>query len=254
MRKRKGASHLPYGAYELKAKYQRNMLMGMMLTVLLICAIGAVFLIPSQSAKADPQDTPPIPPEMDTIWVRKEIPPPISISHDDDPFAESGGPKPDPPEIPSAIVMVDDSVDIDNDVQILSRDELADAVSSRGPDIEGGTYGNGFAIEAPGEGSIFPEPDSFVVVDEQPQMVFMSQPEYPSLARKAGLEGDVWVKALVDRDGKVQKVIVSRSSDIVSLDEAAVESARKCRYRPAIRGGQPVAIWVTYKIEFSLDK
>ena len=67
-----------------------------------------------------------------------------------------------------------------------------------------------------------------------------------------------WSKATaedMDRDGK--KVFFScwRSSDH-SQEEAhrsALAVAGKYKYKPAIQSGRPIAIWVTYKVDFKLD-
>ena len=71
---------------------------------------------------------------------------------------------------------------------------------------------------------------------------------------EAGLEGVVWVKALVGSDGSVRDAVVYKSSGTPSLDEAAVAAAPACKFKPAIQNGSPVAMWVTYKVEFVLEQ
>ena len=103
-----------------------------------------------------------------------------------------------------------------------------------------------------GEESI-PSWEIFIPLEKQPEMILGAKPEYPRLARKAGISGVVWVRALINKKGKVRLAEVSKSSGTASLDEAAVRAAYKSLYRPGIQNGRAVMVWVTYKVEFKLD-
>ncbi|MCK4301384.1 MAG: energy transducer TonB [candidate division Zixibacteria bacterium] len=98
-----------------------------------------------------------------------------------------------------------------------------------------------------------PGPDEFVKVDVLPEMIYQQQPEYPPLARKAAIEGAVWVKSLVDSDGNVVEVMLAKTSGSELLDKAALVAAEKNRFKPAVQDGKPVAVWVTFKVDFVLD-
>ena len=95
--------------------------------------------------------------------------------------------------------------------------------------------------------------DDFVPVETMPEMIYRERPKYPGLAKKAKAEGTVWVKALVDTTGKISEVQVGKSSGHELLNEAAVAAAYKCKFKPATQKGKPVAVWITYKVEFTLD-
>ncbi len=99
----------------------------------------------------------------------------------------------------------------------------------------------------------YPSPDEFVKIDESPQAVNLPQPGYPDEARSSGIEGDVWVKILVSKDGEVRDALILKSSGMQLLDDAALESAKKSTWQPATRDGEPVAVWVAFKIQFRLD-
>ena len=86
-----------------------------------------------------------------------------------------------------------------------------------------------------------------------PEMVYQASPEYPRQAKRHGVTGVVWVKALVDTSGSVLDVLIHKSSGSKLLDQAAVKNARTCRYQPGIQDGRPVNCWVSYKVEFMLD-
>ncbi len=89
-----------------------------------------------------------------------------------------------------------------------------------------------------------------VCTDAYPDMIYSGEPAYPRLARQAGIEGTVWIKALVDEDGDVVTALVSQSSGTSCLDQSALEAAYRCRYRPGYHNCGPVKVWVTYPVEF----
>jgi protein TonB len=101
---------------------------------------------------------------------------------------------------------------------------------------------------------IRPPRGKFVHREKEPEMILECQPLYPRLAERAGIEGVVWIEALLDIDGSVRDAVVAKSSGTASLDEAALIAAYKNRFSPAIQKGRPLAIWVTYKVEFILGR
>lgn len=112
--------------------------------------------------------------------------------------------------------------------------------------VEGG---EGIVIEE----EVLPSPDEFVPVEEQPVLVEMKPPDYPSLAREAGIEGTVIVRVLVGKDGKVKDAILGKGVNAV-LDEAALAAARHYVFKPAIQNKNPVAVWVAIPFRFSLKE
>lgn len=61
----------------------------------------------------------------------------------------------------------------------------------------------------------------------------------------------VLVEAVVDRDGRVVEVRLVESSGIVPADRAALQVARRGRYRPATLAGIPVQVPVLFPIDFT---
>lgn len=115
--------------------------------------------------------------------------------------------------------------------------------------IEGVPWG-----EDDGEGIViddFPGPNDFVPVEEQPVIVEFKTPEYPRLAREAGIEGLVVVRALVDRDGRVKETLIGKGAHEL-LDQAALAAAMECTFKPAIQNKNPVAVWVAIPFNFHL--
>ena len=96
--------------------------------------------------------------------------------------------------------------------------------------------------------------DDFVEVDQMPTFITQVKPVYPEEVKKAGIEGSVLVKSFINTSGSVTEVEIIETSGNDLLDKAAVEAAQKCKFKPAIKDGRPVAIWVAYKINFKLEE
>lgn len=78
-------------------------------------------------------------------------------------------------------------------------------------------------------------------------------PRYPRLSLRAGHEGTVTLRVLVDEHGQPQEVVIERSSGHRALDKAARDQVlAKWRFHPATREGRAVAAWALVPIEFSL--
>lgn len=88
---------------------------------------------------------------------------------------------------------------------------------------------------------------------QPPSVISRAQPDYPSSARKAGIEGTVRIRFLVGKDGSVESASVSASSGNAELDQAALNAAYGWRFNPAKdEQGRPVRCYVNGPITFSL--
>lgn len=99
-----------------------------------------------------------------------------------------------------------------------------------------------------------PSPDEFVPWDVEPKPIKKVEPVYPDSAKKTGIEGVVWVQALIDKNGKVRQARclreLSKNPDIFC--EPATQAALQYEYEPALIAKKPVAVWVQYKVTFIL--
>lgn len=95
-----------------------------------------------------------------------------------------------------------------------------------------------------------PPPD-FVPVEKEPQVIKQIIPKYPELAQRAGIEGRVWVKIWVDKDGKPHKSVILKS-DAEIFNQPAMDAAMQYRFTPAIMNKGPVAVWVVIPFNFKL--
>ncbi|MGE5219495.1 MAG: energy transducer TonB [Chloroflexota bacterium] len=78
------------------------------------------------------------------------------------------------------------------------------------------------------------------------------RPEYPESARRAGREGRVLLRVLVDDQGRSKRVEINSSSGTDALDSAAAAAIRRWRFYPARHGDRAVESWIKIPIEFAL--
>ncbi len=240
------ALYSPYGAYELKAKYQFNFLMGTLITA---AAVGLILISAWVIANWGEEDLEAIDLTSRVIKTVADLGPPPSVAKKP-PQVQVDQPQVAAPKVGIPKPVADDEV-IDDDVVLATRDELAEIVA---PDITAGSEGEGDIIVDIEDDDYLPAPDEFVPVEIFPEMIYQNVPEYPRLAKQAGITGEVWVRALVDRAGDVRKAMVHKSSGTTSLDEAAVSASYKNKFKPGIQNGRPVNCWVSYKVIFELDR
>jgi periplasmic protein TonB len=81
-----------------------------------------------------------------------------------------------------------------------------------------------------------------------PRLVSTVLPEYPAMARNAGVEGDVVVDTTIDENGKVATMKVI--SGPVLLRQAALDALRRWKYEPSKLNGEPVQVQMTVTIKF----
>lgn len=79
------------------------------------------------------------------------------------------------------------------------------------------------------------------------------KPSYPRLSKRMGEQGEVRLRVLVAADGRVASVQLSRGSSYERLDEAAIESVKQWRFKPASQGGEPLETWVEVPVKFVLE-
>jgi len=93
--------------------------------------------------------------------------------------------------------------------------------------------------------------DEFLPFDTMPVPIHIETPRYPDLARKADLEGSVDVMIKIDEKGRVVQARVVRSTAEV-FNQAAIEAAYKCRFKPALQRDVPVPCRIAIPFRFTL--
>jgi protein TonB len=75
-------------------------------------------------------------------------------------------------------------------------------------------------------------------------------PQYPDVARLAGIEGDVTLRILVGEDGTIRDITPLSGPPI--LARSAVRAVEQWRYAPVLVDGHPVGVVTTVTLAFRL--
>ncbi len=229
-----------YGAAELKTVAHKYMMLGL-LTGILVCfsGVGTYHLAVWLNEDEEP---------VHTVRILKytDLGPPPSLSNQAAPAVAVSGPAVRPSVgIP---VPVPDA-EVSPEQTIASQTELS---QQSAPAIDAGNAGTGSAqIEQDLKIDDDTAPPDFVPYEKEPTVVKKVEPKYPDLALRAGLEGNVFVKVWVDKEGKVRKVVLLKS-DAPIFEEAAMAAAKQWIFTPAVMQKGPVSVWVSIPFRFRL--
>jgi protein TonB len=158
-------------------------------------------------------------------------------------------PPPPPPKSTEVINIVDNDVEIQDELRL----EETEADQDTRVEIDA------FVVEEEEE----EEEHVFVVVEDMPSFrgkgldafarYVQENLVYPFIAQENGIEGTVYLRFIVDKDGSVRDVQVLRGVD-PSLDKAAIEAVKKApEWEPGKQRGKPVRVACTIPISFSLE-
>lgn len=78
------------------------------------------------------------------------------------------------------------------------------------------------------------------------------QPRYPKRALRMGIEGVVWLRALVSATGETRAVNIYRSSGYSLLDNAALDAVKQWRFHPHVVNGAPTESRMEVPVEFAI--
>jgi protein TonB len=109
----------------------------------------------------------------------------------------------------------------------------------------------------PVEKKVEEEPTYFVAVEEMPAPIggivgIQKKIVYPEIAKRAGVEGKVYVLAFVDESGTVTKAQIIKGIG-AGCDEAALDAVKKTKFTPGKQRGKPVKVQVSIPILFKLQ-
>ncbi|NCQ18210.1 MAG: TonB family protein [Ignavibacteria bacterium] len=236
-------SNTPYGAFELKKLYPKNYSIGLTAAVIFHILMIGFYFFAIYMGQEDEDNIPTV-----RIMKYSELGPPPSINNEIPPQVAVSGPvvKPTvgvPVPVPDASVSPEQT--------LASQEEMSNVA---GPTITEGT-GGGIQItkdiKIEQEADDNPDMDKFVAVEKLPEIVVQAKPVYPDLAIRANLEGRVWVKILVSKEGKPKKAVVVKS-DAEIFNQSAIDAAMKYAFTPALQNHKPVAVWVVVPFKFEL--
>ena len=90
-------------------------------------------------------------------------------------------------------------------------------------------------------------------VDLPPRATRQLAPEYPTRARKKGVEGYVTLSLLISDNGQVQDVLVVESYPEGTFEQSALEAIEQWQFSPGEYEGAPVTVRVTQTLRYSLS-
>jgi TonB family protein len=85
---------------------------------------------------------------------------------------------------------------------------------------------------------------------QQKKLTTRVTPDYPDVARQAGVEGTVTLRVEIGADGSVQDIEPVSGPPL--LERAATEAVAQWRYAPTLVDGNPVNVVTTVSVEFHL--
>lgn len=165
-------------------------------------------------------------------------------------------PPPEPPQVRapasfSAIKIVDDQMDVDNEIKIDAEADQSTVMPEYQP----------VKFEKQEEESV-PEEEIFLVVESQPSFpggddalykYLADNLRYPREAREAGIQGRVFVSFVVEKDGSISNVKVLRGIGGGCDEEAVRVVLGMPKWIPGKQRGIPVRVQFNLPIKFTLQ-
>jgi len=103
-----------------------------------------------------------------------------------------------------------------------------------------------------------PEDDGevFMIVEQMPELIgglatIQSKIKYPELAKKAGIEGRVFIQFVVDKNGHVTDPVVVRGIG-GGCDEEAVRAVSQAKFKPGKQRNEVVKVKMSLPVTFKL--
>ena len=232
-----------YGAYKLRKKYSRNVLIAMIIGIFII---GTAVIAPYINAKA-----------LENRQKRAERQVVVKMENLDQPQQEAPPPPPPPAETVQQIryvaPVVVDSIKPEEIKQLMTADQAQVSVKNEDVQVVEQVQEEVKEEEAPTQ--------VFVVVEEMPtfpggdpeMMKFIyANIIYPEIAKENNIQGRVILKFCVTYKGTVDQVTVLKPVD-PSLDNEAIRVIKMLpAWKPGKQGGKPVNVWYNVPIIFQL--
>lgn len=148
---------------------------------------------------------------------------------------------PPPPKPPIPIEAPDDDVLEDIEIQDTELDVNETVEAPPPPEV----------VEEIEEAPVF-----FIAVEELPEPIggmsaIHERIDYPEIAKRANIQGRVYVRAFVDEKGDVQKVELLKGIG-AGCDEEIIRVVKETKFKPGRQRGKPVKVQVALNFLFTL--
>lgn len=236
-----------YGAYKIRKKYNRTVLWAMLVGIIVL---GSVVITPyvmaTVSERRQQKEEKAVTAEMEKL---------------DQPNEEIAPPPPPPPpaeaqvQVKYVAPVIVDSVKVDDKSALATVDDVKESTTDEAV-VE-------VVEEVKEEVQEVQEEQVFFVVEEMPSFgsgdanefrawVFQNM-KYPEVAAENGIQGRVYVQFVVEADGRLTNVRVSRGVD-PALDKEAIRVIENSpKWNPGKQRGKPVRVSYTFPITFVLQ-
>ncbi len=146
--------------------------------------------------------------------------------------------KPPPPQRPQ-IPVATESEDIPEDVTIMDTEVDLNAPPPPPPPPPGASRSN--------------ESPVFFAWEEAPELRRIVKPDYPEIARKAGVEGKVIMKIIVDELGNVIQAEIMIEEPPGIFGKAAIDAVMQYKFKPARQRDKAIKVQMGHTIIFTLQ-
>ena len=234
-----------YGAYRLRKRYNRNVMIAMLIGIIII---GTAVITPYLNAKA-----------LENQKRREQKMVEIKMENLDQPQENIAPPPPPPPPPAETVVQIKyvapvvvDSVKPE-DIQVMTADQAQVEVKNEEVQVVEQVQQEVIQEEAPVA--------IFYVVEEMPAFpggdvallnFINSNIVYPDIARENNIQGKVILKFCVTYKGTIEQIEVVKPMD-KALEEEAIRVIKMLpNWKPGKQGGKPVNVWFTVPVIFQL--
>jgi len=85
-----------------------------------------------------------------------------------------------------------------------------------------------------------------------PEIIRQVDPEYTPEATRRGIQGEVWIEAIVDVDGKVVEPRLLRGLPDDELNRRAMDAIQSWVFRPGMKDGEPIPVIAVFTVTYRL--
>jgi periplasmic protein TonB len=226
-----------YGAVELKEVLRKNMITGLVIATAIWAAMVGTYYGFQLLIKERPPD------RLIRHIKYTDLGPPPSLANTDVAPAVTMAAQAAKPSIGIPVPVPD--AEVSPDQTFASNKELSEMAA---PVTQEGV-GQGSVVEQ--DIDVDEPPPAFVPFEKEPVCIKRIEPTYPEIAQKAGLEGTVYAKLWITKEGKVRDVQIMKSDSEI-FNQAVIDAAKLWLFTPAMMKNGPVAVWLAVPFNFKL--
>ena len=236
-----------YGAYMLRKKYSRNVIISLLIGIMLMAAAITIPYLNAKYLVSGHEHS-----ERQVVIIMQNLNQPHELV----------APPPPPPSPPANIIqqvkyvppVVVDSIKLEDTVQLMTTDDLQKSVNNE--NVVEVSKENKEEVQEKET-----EQEPFLMVQEMPEpqggishlhKYIADNTRYPVVAKENNIQGKVYVRFCVTAKGTIEQVSILRGVD-ADLDAEAIRVVKTFpTFKPGKQDGKPVPVWFSVSINFQL--